>query len=223
MRRIARTDPVVRFNLLSIKGDDYHTPILPLPTDNPEALRYAPIYALVDPNDDQTQVASSLRGPGPWMLHKNLKLPGSCSQMKFTNKNRKSNIIVTHTLKLVMRVERGDDFFMDPKTGKRKLFDIVVQTPVLILSVSFIIFAVVICGEPDLFVYSVDVIQSGLLFHDIQKFWIVPSLFYRIVHVALHHIQTPTTTSFLVVLVKQKPSSQVIHLILVHQLRKLVL
>lgn len=144
MRRIARTDPVVRFSLLSIKGDDNHTPILPLPTDNPEALRYAPIYPLVDPNDDLTEVASSLKGPGPWTLHQNLKLPGSCAQMKFTNKNRKSNIIVTHTLKLVMRVERGDDFFIDPKTGKRKLFDIVVQTPVLILSVSFIIIIVVI-------------------------------------------------------------------------------
>ena len=144
MKRIARTDPVVRFSLLSIKGDNNHTPILPLPTDNPEALRYAPIYAFVDPNDDLTEVASSLKGPGPWMLHQNLKLPGSCAQMKFTNKNRKSNIIVTHTLKLVMRVERGDDSFIDPKTGKRKLFDIVVQTPVLILSVSFNISVVVV-------------------------------------------------------------------------------
>ena len=140
MKRIARTDPVARFTLLSIKGEDTHTPILPLPTDNPEALRHSPIFALVDPNDDLTEVASSLKGPGPWMLHQNLKLPGSCAQMKFTNKNRKSNIIVTHTLKLVMRVERGDDYFMDPKTGKRKLFDIVVQTPVLILSVSFLFY-----------------------------------------------------------------------------------
>ena len=137
MKRIARTDPVVRFNLLSIKGDDNQTPILPLQTNDPEALRHSPLYALVDPNDDLSEVASTLRGPGPWTLHQDLKLPGSCSQMKFTNKNRKSNIIVTHTLKLVMRVERGDDFFIDAKTGKRKLFDIVVQTPVLILSVSY--------------------------------------------------------------------------------------
>lgn len=35
-----------------------------------------------------------------------------------------------------MRVERGDDNALDIKTGKRKLFDIVVQTPVHILSVS---------------------------------------------------------------------------------------
>ena len=39
-------------------------------------------------------------------------------------------------MKIVMRVERGDDTFVDLKTGKRKQFDIVVQTPVHILSVS---------------------------------------------------------------------------------------
>jgi hypothetical protein len=45
---------------------------------------------------------------------------------------------VTHLLKCVMRVERGDDVAIDPKTGKRKLFDIVVQMPVHILSVGII-------------------------------------------------------------------------------------
>lgn len=139
MNRIVRTDPIARFTLLSVKGDDNRSPILPLRSDHPDALRNSPLFALVDPGDDLSEVASSLMGPGPWTLHQDLKLPGSCSQMKFSNKNRQSNMIVTHTLKLVMRVERGDDLFMDAKTGKKKLFDIVVQTPVLIHSVSFII------------------------------------------------------------------------------------
>ncbi|KAF8806558.1 hypothetical protein BYT27DRAFT_7191111 [Phlegmacium glaucopus] len=134
MKRIARTDPIARFTLLSIKGADNNTPILPLQSDDPDALRHSPLFALVNPGDDLSEVASNLMGPGPWTLHQDLKLPNSCSQMKPTNKNRKSNIIVTHTLKLVMRVARGDDLFIDGKTGKRKLFDIVVQTPVLILS-----------------------------------------------------------------------------------------
>ena len=56
-------------------------------------------------------------------------------ELRFTNKNRRSNIEVSHLLKVVMRVQRGDDEHVDPKTGKRKLFDIVVQTPVIILSV----------------------------------------------------------------------------------------
>ena len=137
MKRIARTDPIARFSLLSIKGDDNHTPILPLQSDDPDVLRHSPLFALVDPSEDLSEAASNLMGPGPWTLHQDLKLPGSCSQMKFTNRNYKSNIIVTHTLKIVMRVERGDDLVIDAKTGKRKLFDIVVQTPVFILSVSF--------------------------------------------------------------------------------------
>jgi len=140
MKRITRADPIARFTLLSIKGEDNNTPILPLQSDDPDALRHSPLFALVNPGDDISEVASNLMGPGPWTLHRDLKLPNSCSQMKPTNRNRKSNITVTHTLKLVMRVARGDDLFIDGKTGKRKQFDVVVQTPVLILSVRFFYF-----------------------------------------------------------------------------------
>ena len=82
-----------------------------------------------------SEAASTLMGPGPWTFHKDLQLPRSCDQMHFTNRNRRSNIVVTHNLKVVMRVERGDDLYID-KHGKRKMFDIVVQTPMLLLSVS---------------------------------------------------------------------------------------
>ena len=72
-------------------------------------------------------------------------------------------------------------------------------------------------------VYSVDAIQITLLFHGIQKSWIVQSLLYRVVHVAHHHVQTPTATSLVVLVLQQKLSSQVVHLILLHRLQKLVL
>jgi hypothetical protein len=36
-----------------------------------------------------------------------------------------------------MRLARGDDTGVDPKTGKHKLFEIVVRTPVHILSVRY--------------------------------------------------------------------------------------
>ena len=62
-------------------------------------------------------------------------MPRSCAQLHFTAKNKRSSISVGHALKIVFRVERGDDQFVDAKTGKRKLFDIVVQTPVHVLSV----------------------------------------------------------------------------------------
>lgn len=74
--------------------------------------------------------------PGPWEITANLELPKSCARMHFTNKHKRSNISITHTLKIVFRVERGDDEYVDAKTGLRKHFDIVVQTPMHILSVS---------------------------------------------------------------------------------------
>lgn len=136
MKRIARTDPVQRITLLSMKeGDKDPVPILPLVSDDPEAFKHSPISCMVNPGDDLSQFASSLMGPGPWTLHHDLPLPNSCNFLHFTNKNKRSNIIVQHTLKVVIRVERGDDVHIDPKTGKRRLFDIVVQTPVQILSV----------------------------------------------------------------------------------------
>ncbi|KAF8911495.1 hypothetical protein CPB84DRAFT_1761971 [Gymnopilus junonius] len=138
MRRIARSDPVSRFTLLSIKGEGKGAdPILPLDSDVPDVLRNSPFFTIVDPNasdSELTEIASSLMGPGPWTFHQELQLPKSCDILKFTNKNRRSNIIVSHMLKVVIRVERGDDLHTDGRTGKRKLYDIVVQTPVLILS-----------------------------------------------------------------------------------------
>lgn len=138
MRRIARTDPLTRVELLNIKIEHGKGHILPLESDDVDAFKNSPLFALVTPDDDPSEMASSLMGPGPWTFHQELKLPTSCSVMRITNKNRKSNVVITHQLKCVMRVERGDDLHLDPKTGKRKLFDIVVQTPIQILSVSTI-------------------------------------------------------------------------------------
>ncbi|KAJ3505975.1 hypothetical protein NLJ89_g7130 [Agrocybe chaxingu] len=136
MRRIARSDPPTRFTLLSIRGEGKGAdPILPLESDDVEVLRNSPLFQIVNPEDDLGEIASNLMGPGPWSFHRDLKLPSSCDILKFTNRNRRSNILVTHLLKLVMRVERGDDLYVD-KSGRRKMFDIVVQTPVLILSVT---------------------------------------------------------------------------------------
>ncbi|CAA7260536.1 unnamed protein product [Cyclocybe aegerita] len=134
MRRIARSDPPTRFTLLSIRGEGKGAdPILPLESDDVEVLRNSPLFQIINQEDDLGEIASNLMGPGPWSFHRDLKLPSSCDILKFTNRNRRSNILVTHLLKLIMRVERGDDLYVD-KSGRRKMFDIVVQTPVLILS-----------------------------------------------------------------------------------------
>jgi hypothetical protein len=137
MKRVARSDPVTRIQLLSVKYDDKKGGhILPLESNDANALTTSPLLVLTVPGDDLSELASGWMGPGPWTFHQELRLPSSCSILCFTNKNKRSNMTVTHTLKCVIRVERGDDVALDPKTGKRKLFDIVVQTPVHILSVS---------------------------------------------------------------------------------------
>jgi hypothetical protein len=129
----------MRIQLLSIKYDDkVRQPILPLESNDVDALKKSPLVALTLPGDDLSQLASEWMGPGPWTFHQDLQLPASCSVLHFTNKNKRSYMSVTHLLKCVMRVERGDDVAIDPKTGKRKLFDIVVQMPVHILSVGII-------------------------------------------------------------------------------------
>ncbi|KDQ50864.1 hypothetical protein JAAARDRAFT_41651 [Jaapia argillacea MUCL 33604] len=137
MKRVARTDPIRRIVLLSLKYPDKDgPPILPLISDDPNAFRNSPLSAMADDDSEEalSEMASTLMGPGPWSFHHNLELPKSCDQLHFTNKNKKSNISITHTLKIIFRVERGDDTFIDVKSGKRKMFDIVVQTPVHILS-----------------------------------------------------------------------------------------
>lgn len=137
MKRIARTDPVHRIPLLALKSDQKECePILPLVSDDPEAFKHSPFYSMLTPHDDPSEMASSLMGPGPWTFHYELPLPNSCGQIHFTNKNKRSNITIAHNLKVIFRVERGDGEFSHPKTGKPKLFDIVVHTPVHILSVS---------------------------------------------------------------------------------------
>lgn len=139
MRRLARADPVRHNLLLSIKSGargKEAEPILPLSSDDMDAFMKSPMYSMLTPDDDPSEMASSLMGPGPWSFQHNLQIPASCTRVHFTNRNRTSNMTITHTLKITMRVERGDDEVMDAKSGRRKLFDILVHLPVQILSVS---------------------------------------------------------------------------------------
>ncbi|THH03390.1 hypothetical protein EW145_g6296 [Phellinidium pouzarii] len=129
-RRVSRGDVVRRFELLSLRYPDRDGPsLLPMET----GYENSPLRGFVDA-PDESEAASSLMGPGPWSIEANLQLPKSCAKMHFTNKHKRSNIKITHILKIIFRVERGDDAYVDAKTGQRKQFDIVVQTPIHILS-----------------------------------------------------------------------------------------
>ncbi|KAL1695910.1 hypothetical protein GGG16DRAFT_121259 [Schizophyllum commune] len=134
-RRLSRTDPISRVLLLSVKHDgEKPIPLIPIDSDDPQAFLESPMRELTEPDEDLSEFASNLMGPGPWSFHKDVPMPKSCNVLRFSNKNKSSNIHITHTLKVLVRVERGDDLHIDPKTGKRKLFDIVVQSPVQVLS-----------------------------------------------------------------------------------------
>jgi hypothetical protein len=104
-------------------------------------LENSPLRSLLTKEDDASELAASFMRPGPWSLRLDLKLPESCSELHFSNANRASNITISHTLRIVMRVEKGsgaDDIegAADGNKKRKRLFDIAVHTPVHILSVS---------------------------------------------------------------------------------------
>jgi arrestin-related trafficking adapter 3/6 len=137
MRRVVRTDALTHIELLSLKDPKKALqPLLPLESDDVDAFKNSPLCALVSPDDDLSEVVASFMGPGPWTFHQDLKLPALCSLMRITNKNRRSNTVITHILKCAIRVERGDGH-LDPKSGKRKMYEIIEQTPIRILSVGY--------------------------------------------------------------------------------------
>ena len=116
-------------------------PILPLTEEDP---RKSPLYALAREDLEYTgqsegerasELASEWMGPGPWPLRFNVEISTAYNMLRPTNMNKKGDITVCHTLKLIIRVEKGVTGDGD-ESKKRKLYDIVVQYPVHILSVS---------------------------------------------------------------------------------------
>lgn len=111
-----------------------NAPILPVDPDEADVLKqYVQSSSLASSPDE---AFASLMGPGPWVLSHALHLHMGCSNIHFSFKHKAVNMIISHTLKIVFRVERGDDQAIEPGSGKRRQFDIVVQMPVRILSVS---------------------------------------------------------------------------------------
>lgn len=68
-----------------------------------------------------TDETPSLLDPiGPWHLDGVLQLPDCSNKLNVTTNHDKANISIAHTLKIMMRVERGDDEYLDSK-GNRKV------------------------------------------------------------------------------------------------------
>ncbi|CEL52563.1 Putative arrestin-related trafficking adapter C2D10,04 OS=Schizosaccharomyces pombe (strain 972 / ATCC 24843) GN=SPBC2D10.04 PE=1 SV=1 [Rhizoctonia solani AG-1 IB] len=137
-RRVARHDPTRRYELLSLKYPNskhdkgVRPPLLPVLDDSNNAISHSPLAGLIE-GQDADEIATNLLNPnGPWTIQLQANLPTCSSPIHFTCKHTKSNIIISHWIKIMVRVERGDDSQMDK--GRRKQFDIIVETPVHILS-----------------------------------------------------------------------------------------
>ena len=125
--------------LLSLQDDDETKPLLPLSSSDPLTYENSPFAAHQPPSTGASQMVSQLLGPGPWPVRALLRLPADCGVLHPTSRSRDSAVHVTHSLRFTMRVTRGDDAHVDSKTGRRKLFEVVVRTPVHILSVRFLV------------------------------------------------------------------------------------
>jgi arrestin-related trafficking adapter 3/6 len=121
--------------LLNLQHDDETKPLLPLSSDDPLAFENSPLASVRRSRANASDVVSELLGPGPWPLRAVLQLPADCGLLHPTSRSGDSSIHVTHVLRFTMRLARGDDAALDSKTNKRKLFEVVVRTPVHILSV----------------------------------------------------------------------------------------
>lgn len=140
-RKLTRHETPKRFQLLRIENKDPKEPLLPILSDDPDVLvnhplrdffinasssdgAFLPISSLCVPDPDAScpvrRHAVSTRPIGPWHLDGLLQLPDCSSKLCVSTNHEKANISISHTLKIMMRVERGDDEYLDSK-GNRKV------------------------------------------------------------------------------------------------------
>jgi hypothetical protein len=136
-RKLTRHELPKKYPLLRIEMPDPKEPLLPILSDSVDAIKTHPLaHFFINPtSSDGTSLASSaspgltiladttpsLLDPiGPWQLESILRLPDCVSKLNFSTNHDKANITVSHVLKILLRVERGDDDFLDTK-GKRKV------------------------------------------------------------------------------------------------------
>lgn len=154
-RKVARHEPVQHYEMIAVRQEDKQERLLPIISDSPSAAAKSPLAAYARPEGDEppdliippsasqeslehtSDVASHLLNPsGPWHLKFNLKTPDCNSGIHFTNREHGARIVILHRLKTTLRVAAGVfEPTSDPKE-RPKLFDIIIETPIHLLSVS---------------------------------------------------------------------------------------
>lgn len=130
-RRIARTPNLRKHELLRIDYAD-GSPLLPILDDSPDALLGSPLRQWMKGVDEEG--ITTLDPLGPWKLEGAVKMPDCSGSVHFSSSNPQANITVLHSLKLCLRVEKGDETQRDAK-GQIKRYDLVVEAPMHVLSV----------------------------------------------------------------------------------------
>lgn len=152
------------YDIISIRNEDKHQRLLPIISDSATAASTSPLAPYARPGADEepalaippsastetlehvSDVTSHLLNPsGPWHFHFDVQIPDCNSDIHFTNKGPGARIVVLHRLKTVLRVAAG---VHDHEIGKEKpkLFDIIIETPIHLLSVSCYLLDSVSCN-----------------------------------------------------------------------------
>lgn len=132
-RKLSRNEPIRRYDLIRIQKDD-NSAMLPIISDDPDAIAHSPLKDwIADATTTEGTGIQTLDPNGPWFLGSNIPVPDCTSTLQFSTSHEKANLSVIHSLKIIMRVERGDDDYLDSRGGRKK-FDIIVEAPMHILS-----------------------------------------------------------------------------------------
>ncbi|KAK4057050.1 hypothetical protein OIO90_001950 [Microbotryomycetes sp. JL221] len=133
-RKLTRHETPKKYTLLRVENKDPKDPLLPIFEPDANAIMDHPLREFfINPTSSEDWTPQLLDPLGPWYLESNLQLPDCTTKVNFSTAHEKSNISTSHILKIMLRVERGDDEFLDSK-GKRKLWDVIIESPLHLLS-----------------------------------------------------------------------------------------
>ncbi|KAM0749112.1 hypothetical protein T439DRAFT_327607 [Meredithblackwellia eburnea MCA 4105] len=133
-RKLTRHETPKKYPLMRIEMKDPKEALLPILSDDVDAINNHPLAKFfINPTSSDDTTPQCFDPIGPWHLESTIKLPDCSSRLNFSTIHDKANINISHVLKIMLRVERGDDDFLDSK-GKRKLWDVIIETPIHILS-----------------------------------------------------------------------------------------
>jgi len=166
--KVVRHEPVHFHKAIQIQHLDIHERLLPIISDS-RAASGSPLAEYVHPERDEpldlvipptastenlehtSDVVSHLLNPaGPWYLRFNVPIPGCDSGIHFTNKGHGTRTVVAHRLKVKLRVAAGLAERI-ASNERLKLYDIIIEAPIHLLSVRLFIIMLPCADPPEKF------------------------------------------------------------------------